>query len=274
MSLSRSVYHYLPTKDDSVVEDKILDLARTQPTEGQDKIYDRIRNEGLGWNYKRVRRVYLKLRLNKRVKTRKRVPERVKEPLLRPEIPNETWSMDFMHDALHNGRKFRVLNILDDYNREALAIEAHLSIGSKMVTEVLDRVVEEKGKPKTIRVDNGPEFIASVLGDWCREREINLKFIQPGKPTQNGYIERFNRTYRQSVLDAYLFENLEQVRILSEDWMNDYNHTRPHESLGGKSPVQYRLTDSIFPLSGGTPTQGKEETFAFKEENKLNLNLY
>lgn len=149
--------------------------------------------------------------------------------------------MDFMHDSLHNGRKFRVLKILDDYNREALAIEAHLGIGARLVTEILEQVTKERGTPKVIRVDNGPEFIASALKDYCVQKNITLQFIQPGKPSQNGFIERFNRSYRQVVLDAYIFEDLNQVRILSEEWMNDYNYTRPHEALEGKSPVQYRL---------------------------------
>lgn len=243
MNLSRSMYYYRSSKDDTLVEDKIVELAMKHPVEGQDKIYARIRNEGIAWNKKRIRRVYLKLRLNKRMKKRRRVPARVKEPLFIPDKHNEVWSMDFMHDSLQNGRKFRVLNIMDDYNREALAIEAHLSIGSKLVIQTLEEVTREKGMPRVIRVDNGPEFIASTLSDWCRERKITLQFIQPGKPTQNGYIERFNRTYRQNVLDAYLFENLHQVRILSEEWMNEYNHTRPHEALKGKSPIQYRLTN-------------------------------
>jgi putative transposase len=196
--------------------------------------------------------------VNKRMKKRRRVPARIKEPLFIPEKQNEVWSMDFMHDSLQNGRKFRVLNIMDDYNREALAIEAHLSIGSRLVVQILEEVIREKGMPKVIRVDNGPEFIATALSDWCKERKITLQFIQPGKPTQNGYIERFNRTYRQNVLDAYLFENLHQVRILSEEWMNEYNHTRPHEALNGKSPVQYRLT-----------TQAAEASFCSLNETTL-----
>ena len=243
------MYYYNSCKDDSQVEDKIMELAFKHPAEGQDKIYYRIRNQGILWNKKRVRRVYLRLSLHKHMKKRKRLPARIKEPLFIPGQPNEVWSMDFMHDSLQNGRKFRVLNVLDDYNREVLAIEPHLSIGSKLVTQVLDQIVHEKGLPKVIRVDNGPEFIATTLGDWCKERKIRLQFIQPGKPTQNGYIERFNRTYRQNILDAYSFDNLYQVRILSEEWMNEYNYTRPHDALKGKSPVQYRLTNQSIEAS-------------------------
>jgi putative transposase len=228
-----------------MVKEKLLSLAEKKPMEGQDKFYQRIRNEGLVWNYKRVRRVYKLLGLNKRNKTRKRIPKRVKEPLLQPQRINQVWSMDFMHDALESKRKFRTLNIIDDYNREALAIEVQLGISSILVTNVLNDLIREKGKPGWIRVDNGPEFISSTLNDWCHSHGIKLQFIQPGKPSQNGFIERFNRTFRQDVLDAYIFEDLSQVRILTEEWIDDYNHTRPHESLGGMTPVQFKLKNQL-----------------------------
>lgn len=211
--------------------------------EGQDKFYHRIRNEGIKWNHKRIERVYKLLGMNKRKRIRKRIPARVKQPLFIPTKPNETWSMDFMHDTLMNGRKFRVLNVIDDYNREILKIEAYFSINADRVIKILERVILEKGKPKAIRVDNGPEFISSTLNDWCMEKSIKLQFIQPGKPMQNGYIERFNKSFRQDVLDANLFENLTEVKIASDEFEEDYNHHRPHESLGNLSPVNYRLKE-------------------------------
>lgn len=209
--------------------------------EGQDKFYHRIRNEGIRWNHKRIQRVYRLLGMNKRKRTRKRIPARIKQPLLIPTQPNETWSMDFMHDSLMNGRKFRVLNVIDDYNREILKIEPYFSINSDKVVKILERIILEKGKPTAIRVDNGPEFISSILNDWCLDKGIRLQFIQPGKPMQNGYIERFNKSFRQDVLDANLFENLTEVKIASDEFEEDYNHHRPHESLGNVSPVNYRL---------------------------------
>jgi putative transposase len=265
MNLSRTVYKYKSKRDDSIVEDKVLELALKKPTDGQDMIYSKIRLQGLKWNYKRIRRVYLKLNLNKRAKTRKRIPARVKEPLFIPETPNIGWSMDFMHDSLSNGRKFRTLNIIDDYNREVLAIQAYLSIGSKLVTDVLSEVIRENGKPQVIRVDNGPEFISSTLGDWCYERNIKLHFIQPGKPNQNGYVERFNRTYRREILDSYLFDSLDQVRILTEEWINEYNNERPHESLGGLPPAVYRQKNSNF--------KGREASLPSFEGHLLNKEL-
>lgn len=179
--------------------------------------------------------------MNKKKRKRKRIPSRIKEPLVLPEKPNDTWSMDFMHDTLMNGRKFRVLNIIDDYNREALRIEAFYSIGSNLVVRILDRLALERGVPKAIRVDNGPEFISSALTEWCMDKGIRLIYIQPGKPTQNSFVERFNRSFRGDVLDANLFETLSQARVAIDEFMDDYNHERPHESLGDLSPVNYRL---------------------------------
>jgi putative transposase len=182
--------------------------------------------------------------LNKKKRTRKRIPARIKQPLVVPSAPNQTWSMDFMSDSLMNGRRFRVLNIIDDYNREILKIEPYFSITAARVISIINRLIRENRKPLAIRVDNGPEFIAELLKTWCVEKEIDLQFIQPGRPMQNGYIERFNRSYRQDVLDANLFENLTQVKLLSDEFEEDYNFQRPHDSLGDLPPVEYRLKNS------------------------------
>jgi putative transposase len=221
------------------VIEKLSQLSDKRPMEGQDKLYGRIRSEGLEWNHKRVARVYKKLGMNKKKRTRKRLPTRVKQPLSTPSSANKTWSMDFMHDTLMNGRKFRTLNIIDDYNREALRVEPFFSIGSTLVIKILQRLVLERGKPEVIRMDNGPEFIAIALKDWCSGQEIGLQYIQPGRPMQNGYVERFNKSYRNYVLDAYLFEDIEQVRTITDEFMEDYNNHRPHESLGNLPPVLY-----------------------------------
>lgn len=239
IELAKSMYYYDSVRDDSEVISKLRELADAKPAEGQDKLYARIRLQGYQWNYKRVRRVYLLMGLNKRNKRRKRLPARVKEPLTPTQKLNHSWSMDFMHDTLMNNRKFRTLNIIDDYNRKALAVEADFSFPAQHVVATLKRVIHEYGKPEKIRVDNGPEFISSVFIDWCREQQITVQHIQPGKPSQNGYIERFNRTYRQDILDAYLFESIQQVRIITEDWINDYNNQRPHEALNGLTPQQF-----------------------------------
>ena len=148
-----------------------------------------------------------------------------------------------MHDVLTNGRKVRVLNIIDDYNREALAVEADYSHSGHSVVETLERVISCKGKPIEIRSDNGPEFLSNKLVEFCNKENIHIKYIQPGKPTQNAFIERFNKTYREDVLDAYLFESLYQLRELSENWMNEYNQLHPHQSLNNMSPLKYLETN-------------------------------
>lgn len=183
------------------------------------------------------------LKLNMKRKGKKRLPARILQPLESVMAINECWSMDFMSDALQSGRKLRTFNLIDDFNREALAIEIDTSLPAQRIIRVLDKVISWRGIPKRIRVDNGPEFISILLSMWCDEKGIKLQFIQPGKPTQNAYIERFNGSYRKDVLDAYLFENISQVRMLTDEFMEDYNYHRPHDSLGGRSPADMLAVD-------------------------------
>lgn len=238
--LNRSTYYQKSVKDDSEVEAKLLAFSKAYPTRGFDWYYLKIRNEGLKWNRKRVLRIYRNMGLKLRRKAKKRINRPYQYALAQPLLPNHTWSMDFMSDTLEDGRRVRVLLIMDDYNREILAIEVALSITSTHVKGVLERLIFERGKPQHIRTDNGPEFIAHELKDYCVEEKIEQWFIQPGKPNQNGLIERLNRTFREDVLDAYIFENLEDLRYQSQRWMEQYNQGHPHQSLGGKSPLAFK----------------------------------
>lgn len=179
------------------------------------------------------------MKLNIRRRAKKRLPDRVKQPLTIPEAPNQVWSIDFMSDTLVDGRRFRLFNVLDDFNRESLAIEIDTSMPSLRVIRVLNRVIAQRGKPANLRSDNGPEFISHILQQWCEDNAITLQYIQPGKPTQNAYIERKNGSIRRELLNAYLFNSLAEVRCLSEEWRIDYNTERPHKSLGYLSPLNY-----------------------------------
>lgn len=221
--------------------DNLAELAGLHNRWGFWMMHHHLRQLNFTWNHKRVYRIYTEMKLNLRRKCKKRLPQRPLESLVQPLIPNLTWSMDFMHDALNNGVKFRTFNVIDDFNREALTISLGTSITSKRVIRELEKLVEWRGKPECIRVDNGPEFIAEELRKWAEANTIELKFIPPGKPHKNGYVERFNRSYREEVLDCYLFENIRQVQVLSNAWMWTYNNDRPHSSLNYHTPVAFLL---------------------------------
>jgi putative transposase len=203
------------------------------------KLFDRLHNLGYPWNHKRVYRVYCALRLNRARRTKRRVPRRPRVPLVAPPQLNQTWALDFMRDTLYDGRVFRTLNVLDQGNREGLAIDIGFSLPSRRVIGLLEELVALHGAPTTLRMDNGPEFLALRLTDWAEQRGIGLDFIQPGKPAQNAFIERFNQTYRTEVLDANVFTSLAEVRAITTDWLRRYNTERPHDSLGRVPPLTF-----------------------------------
>ena len=240
--LARAAW-YRPPLDRLVRDGPVIDALNAQvelnPRWGFWKLFDRLHNLGRPWNPKRVHRVYCALRLNRTRRTKRRIPRRPKVPLLAPPTLNQTWALDFMRDALYDGRVFRTLNVLDQGNRECLAIEVGFSLPSRRVIAVLEELIAVHGAPASLRMDNGPEFLALRLTDWAEQHGIALDFIQPGKPAQNAFIERFNQTYRTEVLDANLFTHLNEVRTISADWLRRYNTERPHDSLGRVPPLTF-----------------------------------
>ena len=240
LSISRTAYRYRAKKPaDDEIKQQLQMLAKRKPRWGFGKMRDYLRNQGYGWNHKRIHRVYREMKLNLRVKPKKRLPSREPVPLVQPEQVNDSWSLDFMSDSLSNGRAFRTLNIIDDFNREALWIEIDFSLPALRVIRVLNMLYSWRGLPRQIRMDNGPELISKALEEWAENHKVELAFIEPGKPAQNAYIERSNRTYREDVLDAYLFSTLQEVRDITDEWVEEYNAIRPHEALKGLPPYQY-----------------------------------
>ncbi|MFZ9080824.1 MAG: IS3 family transposase [Alphaproteobacteria bacterium] len=238
--LSRTAFYYrakLP--DDDELIDVLLALIEKHPRWGFPKCRKRLKALGYPWNHKRIYRVYKLLKLNLRRKSKRRLPTRNPLPLQVPGMANYCWSMDFMSDTLQHGHRFRTFNVLDDFNREVLGIDINSGIQASRVTQYLDQIAAWRGYPKQIRVDNGPEFTSSEFTNWAKQHDIYIDFIQPGSPYQNGYIERFNRTYREDVLDLYLFSNLDEVRQQTDRWIQLYNYERPHDGLNDMTPIEY-----------------------------------
>lgn len=240
VGIHRASYRYQVAVPDETVAQVLQQLAAEYPQWGMDKMCGWLRNQGYPWNHKRVKRVYRTLDLPLPQRRRKRLPARERTPLQQAPTPHHCWSMDFMGDRLATGQRFRTLNIMDDFNREVLAIEVQTSIPATHVIRVLERLIDWHGKPKHIRIDNGPEFIAKRFEQWTDLQGINRCYIEPGKPSQNAYIERFNRTFREDILDRYWFESLEQARQLIDEWMHMYNTIRPHEALKNMTPCVYK----------------------------------
>jgi putative transposase len=238
-SISETCYRYQPKLSDENAEiaDWLVRITHNQKDWGFGLCRDYLRNvKGFDWNHKRIRRIYCELELNLRIKPKRRIEREKPQPLVVPEAPNATWSMDFMHDQLTDGRTFRLFNVLDDFNREGLGIEADFSLRALRVIRALDQIIEWRGKPGRLRCDNGPEFISQELEQWAVRHGIQLEFIQPGNPQQNAYVERYNRTVRYSWLNQYQFESIQEVQDYATRWLWFYNNERPNKANGGLPP--------------------------------------
>ena len=240
-TVSETCYRYVAQRpdEDAVIADWLLRLTTAFRDWGFGLCFLHLRNvKGFGWNHKRVYRIYRELELNLRIKPRKRLVRETPQPLAVPTAINQVWSMDFMHDQLSDGRSFRLFNVIDDFNRQGLGIEADLSLPASRVIRALEQIIEWRGTPAKIRCDNGPEYISGTLMAWATRKGIKLDYIQPGKPQQNAYIERYNRTVRYGWLAQTLFDTIEQIQETATHWLWTYNHERPNMGLGGITPMQ------------------------------------
>jgi putative transposase len=222
--------------NDGQLRARLKALAEQYPKYGCPTLHDMLVIEGKVINFKRTYRIYCEEGLQVRTKKRKKI-RRARIPMLVPDAVNERWSMDFVSDQLANGRRFRVLNIVDDFSRELVEQIVDFSISGQRIANELDRMVRQL--PKTIVCDNGPEFTSKALYFWSKRAGAKLHFIQPGKPTQNAFVESFNGKFREYCLDLHWFASIEDARSTIKDWKNHYNHIRPHRSLGKKPPAVF-----------------------------------
>ena len=239
--ISESCYRYQPKLDaeNAEIADWLIKLTDKESDWGFGMCFEYLRNvQGFHWNHKRVYRIYCELSLNLRIRPRRRLNRHKPEPLKQPLRQNQVWSMDFMHDQLSDGRNYRLFNVIDDYRREGLVIEAGFSLPAIRVIRALSQLIEWRGKPSVLRCDNGPEFISHEFTRWAEKQGIRIEYIQPGKPQQNAYIERHNRTIRYSWVSKHLFETLEEVQDYATQWLWFYNHERPHKANDGKPPLR------------------------------------
>jgi putative transposase len=264
VGMSASTLRYEPRDDgNEALRERLKTLAGQHRRHGYRMLHNRLRGEGWAINVKRTYRLYREEGLMVRKRRRKKLPVTERQPLLRPMHPNEVWSMDFVFDELANGRRVKTLTVVDDCSKESVQIVADTSIPALYVTRVLDQVKAERGLPKVIRTDNGPEFAGRTMQDWAARNGVQLRFIQPGKPIQNAYIESFNSRFRDECLSQHWFASLGHMRSVIDSWREDYNHSRPHSTLGYVPPAVFAARcrqraggNDIEPASTTMPTLG------------------
>lgn len=241
VGLRSSTYYYKKTssRNDARLKEKILEIAQFRIRWGCPRIYEVVRRNGFTDNYKRVERLYSEMGLSIRKRQKKKLRGHLRLVLPEPQKPNHIWSMDFVSETLFDQRRFRCFAIVDDFTRENIVIHPDRSIRSEKIVSIFEKLKLTRGLPKMIVCDNGPEFISQNLDIWAYQNKVDLKFIQPGKPVQNAYIESFNGKFRDECLNQHWFMNLEEARFEIEKWRKDYNENRPHSSLRMKTPNEF-----------------------------------
>ena len=253
--MSASTLRYQRRDDGNArLRERLTELAGQHRRHGYRMLHSRLRIDGWSINVKRTYRVYREEGLMVRKRRRKKLPVPERQPLVRPIQPNEVWSMDFMFDELANGRRVKTLTVVDDCSKEAVQIAADTSMPALYVTRVLDQVKTERGLPKVIRTDNGPEFAGRTLQTWAAANDVELRFTQPGKPVQNAYIESFNSRFRDECLSQHWFASLSHMRSVIDNWRNDYNtigRTAPSGTC--RRPCSPRVAASSLAAARQTP---------------------
>lgn len=254
IAMSASALRYEPREDRNVeLRAKILALAQRHRRYGVGMIYLKLRQAGHLVNYKRVERLYREQKLQVRRRKRKKVPLSERQPLTRPMLANQVWSMDFVFDRVAGGRVIKCLTIVDDATHESVAVQAEHNFSGKQLVRFLQTLCVTRGHPRVIRTDNGKEFCGKDMLIWAHQGNVDLRLIEPGKPNQNAYIESFNGRLRDECLNEHWFTSLEHARTVIEEWRCEYNEERPKKSLGGLTPSQYarQLTKKAVTLPGG-----------------------
>lgn len=264
IQISRSTMRYQSksSKKFGILRKKIIEIALQKKSYGYRRIHVLLKRNGICVNHKKVYKIYKKEGLMKRKKKKKKLV-REKNKLELPKALNQVWAMDFMSDALSNGNKIRTLNIIDIFSRECISLQVDRSISSTKVISILEYLEFTRGLPEKIRVDNGPEYISKRLQEWTAKRNIKLDYIQPGKPTQNAFIESFNGKFREECLDQNWFINLNDAKQIVEEWRQEYNKERPHSAIGYMTPEEFaskKLAMDLFTNKLRTiPQQADEE---------------
>lgn len=240
LDVDRSTVRYQSCRaDDSELRDAIKRISKERHRFGYRRVHVMVRREGFEVNHKKLRRIYREERLQVRRRGGRKRALGTRKPMVVPDGPNQRWSLDFVSDALTDGRRFRVLAVVDDYTRENLALIADTSLSGLRVTRELDRVIADRGAPGTIVSDNGTEFTSMAILRWVQKTRIDWHYIAPGKPTQNAFIESFNGKLRDECLNETLFSSLVEARETLEAWQEDYNNQRPHSALGNLTPTEF-----------------------------------
>ncbi|WP_397293131.1 IS3 family transposase [Pandoraea sputorum] len=240
IGMSAIAYRYQPAPDrNQALRAQILALAQRHRRYGSGMIYLKLRQSGMPVNHKRVERLYAEEKLQVRCRKRKKVPVSDRQPLGRPSMANQVWSMDFVFDRTAEGGVIKNLTVVDDATHEAMAIVPERAIDGLALTRILDRVALHRGLPQAIRTENGKEFYGRAMQSWAHGRGVKLFLIKPGKPTQNAYIESFNGRFRDECLNEHWFTSLHHAKVVIEAWRREYNEERPKKSLGGLTPATY-----------------------------------